>query len=378
MKWPALLAVWLGVLGCRGDEKAREPAEPIPDLQLGQEWVPDGERAAIVETKAMLEALVTQRFDQSGTAHRDAHVKAHGCVKADVTIYDDIPEPLKVGVFAQSMRYPSWIRFSNSADHAQGDRKPDGRGMAIKLMNVPGAKALPGHETGTSTDFILINYPVFVVRDATDYVEFTHDSTIGHPLRFFFTDGRYRLPELKSAEHLALQKVVSPLSPSYYSMTPYLLGEGQAVKYGARPCTPECRRRRKFGKDYLRDQLVDDLGADSACFELMVQVQTDPVRMPVEDPTVMWPTSLSPYVPVARVDIFEQEFDSDDQRQMCEYLAFNPWHAPVEQRPLGGINRVRKAVYVSISKLRHRLDGIRPVEPTSHDVAEYLQAVREP
>ncbi len=369
-----IFAALASLTACKTDSGAREPADPHPDLALGQEHVPDGEAQAIVETKAMLEAFVKDRFDQTGTARRDAHVKAHGCVKAEVTIYDGLSDKLAVGVFAEPKTYDAWIRFSNSADAPARDRKPDGRGMAIKLMNVPGEKALPGQEHETSQDFVLINYPVFVVRDATDYVEFTHDSTIGHPLRFFLTDGRYRLPQLKSAEHLALQKVVSPLSPSYYSMTPYLLGEGQAVKYGARPCTPECRRRRKIGKDYLRTQLVDDLGADSACFELMVQLQTDPVRMPVEDPTVAWPEALSPYVPVGRIDIVEQTFDTPEQRQMCEYLAFNPWHTRVEHRPLGGINRVRKAVYATIAALRHDLSGVRVVEPVSHDVQAYLKA----
>ena len=33
----------------------------------------------------------------------------------------------------------------------------------------------------------------------------------------------------------------------------------------------------------------------------MVQVQTDPHQMPIEDATVKWPERLSPYVPVARL-----------------------------------------------------------------------------
>ncbi|MBL4683870.1 MAG: catalase family protein, partial [Nannocystaceae bacterium] len=365
----------LGV-GCRGEPASREPAEPIPDLAPAQEWVPAGEAAAIAETKAMLEKFVKKRFDATGTAHRDAHVKSHGCVQAHVTVYDGLADNLAVGLFAAPKTYAAWIRFSNSADAPARDRKPDGRGMAIKLMNVPGEKALPGQAHETSQDIILINYPVFVVRDAADYVEFTRDSTTGHPLRFFFGAGMSRIPELKSAEHLALQKVVSPISPAYYSMTPYLLGEGQAAKYGARPCTTEQRKRRRFGKDYLRKQLVDDLGSGGACFELMLQVQTDVDRMPIEDPTVGWPESLSPYVPVARIDIPAQTFDSEPQRELCEYLTFNPWHTKLEHRPLGGINRVRKAVYGAIASLRHGLDGVAVLEPTDHDVQGYLKAVR--
>ncbi|MEK1942330.1 MAG: hypothetical protein AAAB16_18325, partial [Pseudomonas sp.] len=33
--------------------------------------------------------------------------------------------------------------------------------------------------------------------------------------------------------------------------------------------------------------------------------------------------------------------------------SFNPWHALPEHRPLGGINRLRKAVYEAVSAYRH-------------------------
>ena len=371
------LALVAALVGCKGGSSSHEPYNPPTDLAPGEEWIPAGEDQAIAESLVMLEDFVKANFDASGFAHRDAHVKAHGCVKAKVTINEGLSEELAVGLFAEAKSYDAWIRFSSSADHWQRDRRPDGRGMAIKLMNVAGDKALPQHQDETSHDIVLINYPVFVVKDARDYVEFTHDSTIGHPLRFFFHEGRSYLPELTSAGKLALQRVVSPLSPTYYSMTPYLFGEGMAVKYGARPCEKDSRRRRKLGKDYLRKQLVKDLGEHGGCFELMVQRQIDPERMPIEDPTVEWPPALSPYLPVARIEIPEQDFNTPQQNELCEYLSFNPWHAKVEHRPLGGINRVRKVVYIAISNLRHHLDGVKSLEPTDHDVEAYLGKLRD-
>src|SRR5690606_27429785 len=124
-----------------------------------------------------------------GPARRDAHVKAHGCVTAEVEVHPNLPENLARGVFAAPTEYRAWIRFSNSADAPQRDKKADGRGMAIKLMGVPGDKILPGAEHETTQDFVLIDYPEFVVRDAEDYVEFTHDTNAGHPLRFFMRRG---------------------------------------------------------------------------------------------------------------------------------------------------------------------------------------------
>ncbi|MEM6293966.1 MAG: catalase family protein [Myxococcota bacterium] len=371
------LSLALVATACKDPDKPKPP-DPWPDnMKPGEEWVPPGEAEDIAKSEALLLDFVQKRFDKSGMAHRDAHMKAHGCVTAQVTIPDDLPPELAVGMFAEPATYQSWVRFSNSADHFQRDRKADGRGMAIKLMNVPGKKALPGHEDETSADIVLINYPAFVVKNAADYVEFTKDSTIGHPLRFFFHEGKSYRPELSNAEKLALQRVVSPVQPSYYSMTPYLFGEGMAVKYGAKPCEADTRKRRKFGKNYLREQMVEDIGAEGACFELQVQRQTDPNRMPIEDPTVKWPTDVSPYRTVARIEIPKQAFDTTAQDEMCEYMSFNPWHTRTEHRPLGGINRVRKSVYVAISNLRHGLDGVKSVEPTNHDVAAYLAAIRE-
>jgi len=39
-------------------------------------------------------------------------------------------------------------------------------------------------------------------------------------------------------------------------------------------------------------------------------------------------------------------------------MTFNPWRAPVENRPLGGVNRIRLEVYLNQSKLRHDHNGI--------------------
>jgi hypothetical protein len=37
-------------------------------------------------------------------------------------------------------------------------------------------------------------------------------------------------------------------------------------------------------------------------------------------------------------------------------MSFNPWHAVPAHKPLGGINRLRQAVYQAISKLRHEMN----------------------
>jgi hypothetical protein len=89
--------------------------------------------------------------------------------------------------------------------------------------------------------------------------------------------------------------------------------------------------------------------------------------MPIEDPTKLWDETLSRPVTVARLKIpTGQPFDEADRRAYGEHLSFTPWHALPEHAPLGGINRVRRAVYESLSEFRHALNHVRRREPDSN------------
>jgi hypothetical protein len=110
------------------------------------------------------------------------------------------------------------------------------------------------------------------------------------------------------------------------------------------------------------------LEARDACFRFTVQPQAD-ATMPVEDPTVLWDEARSPPIEVATIRIPRQRFDGAAQQAFCENLSFTPWHSLPEHRPIGGINRVRKAVYLAVSTLRHRLNQAPRVEPTAVEAA---------
>jgi hypothetical protein len=101
-----------------------------------------------------------------------------------------------------------------------------------------------------------------------------------------------------------------------------------------------------------------------ACFDFLVQLRKLPTEMPIEDPTIEWSEKDSPFIPVARITIPVQAFTSPEQLAFCENLSFTPWHAILEHRPLGGINRVRKTVYDTSSRVRHELNGDKRREPT--------------
>src|SRR5207344_1398461 len=78
----------------------------------------------------------------------------------------------------------------------------------------------------------------------------------------------------------------SPLESEYFSCVPYLLGEGQAMKYSfhsrrtARTRVPRLPRRPP--DNYLRDAMVKTLAEEDVEFDLRLQLQTDPFLMPIE------------------------------------------------------------------------------------------------
>ena len=62
------------------------------------------------------------------------------------------------------------IRFSNA--RVEDDQHPDGLGMAIKLMDVPGPKLLEAEGQEQTHDFILLDSPVFFIKNAIEYASF--------------------------------------------------------------------------------------------------------------------------------------------------------------------------------------------------------------
>ena len=87
--------------------------------------------------------------------------------------------------------------------------------------------------------------------------------------------------------------------------------------------------------------------------------------MPTEDPTKLWDeTAESPFVTVGRLRIpTRQPFDTTERDRLAENLSVHPLARASRARPLGGINRVRRAVYESLSDFRHALNRVPREEP---------------
>ncbi len=342
------------------------PRVKIPaNAQLGAEYPFPNEEARIQETLALARATMARDYPSGTPAKRDAHIKAHGCVHGTVTVGANVPAQLKQGFFQAPASYPAWIRFSNGLPKPPEDNEKNLRGMAIKAIGVPGAKLM--NDEHTTQDFLLVNYPAFAVAAPDDYVDFIRAVDADSPLGYYFgwNPFAWKIRDFRLLLDALGQDAPSLLAIRYWSMTPYRFGPTQAAKVSARPCAAvNAKMPDDPSPSYLREDLEARLAAAPACFELMVQLQTDPVAMPVEDPTVIWDETASPFVPVARIEIPAQKFSTPAQDAFCENLSFSPWHSLPEHQPLGAINRVRKSLYDEVSRIRHGQNIVPRTEPT--------------
>ncbi|WP_437529643.1 catalase family protein [Sorangium sp. So ce726] len=337
-------------------------------LDLHEEYPPPGEEDSIRQLTEIIKRGYERAYPAGASpALRGVHPKSHGCVRAHFVVDDGLPGALRHGVFREPRVYPAWVRFSSTSPRVQSDMKRDSRCMAIKLLDVQGEKVLDEEKSATTQDFLMANTDVFFARNVADYAELMSATSTGKPLSFFFSwcPPRLRLRELMNYLAVMRRPVKSPLLTRYWSQTPFRLGE-RAMKFSVvpRPCgAPPVEV--EPGDDALKQAVARQLERGDWMFDFLVQLQTHPTRTPIEDPTIRWSEALSPFYKVATMVIPAQRLDPPGRAEFEENLSFSPWHALPAHRPLGGLNRARRAVYETISKLRHERNGARREEPTA-------------
>ncbi len=335
---------------------------PNPPLFEGETWGPTEDAIA---TRIMQGAIATANKNQSdGLIRRDAHPKQHGCVsavwKTGSLVKDVGPQ---AGLFSQAgSEYKAWIRFSNGSPtgaHAK-DGDADVRGMAIKLMGVPNTPQ-------GSQDFVLMTSAEFFSKNAADYMDFNNALGGGK-----LTTAKYMITHPTNAFILlgATVKPRSPLEVTYFSPVPSRIGES-SMRYKVEPCGGLPAFAKSSDPDFLRQALTDTLAKKEACFDFFVQINENPARNNIEDPTLKWDVYESPYIYAGHITIPRQtNINTPAQRAFCENVSFNPWNSQEELRPLGQINRIRKIVYDGMSEYRHQANHVKPAEPINTEPCE--------
>lgn len=340
-------------------------AEPLPGN-------PPGTSATTYPTSTSANAVQPYR--------RDVHAKTYGCLKATFRVLENLDPKYRRGVFANPGEYEAWVRYSSGSTLVQKDSIDDARGMAIKLMGIPGRKLMEddGVPHAETQDFALMNATQFFILNLPEYLAFTQylgeGSNYGYFLggftpdlpeknwRKLFSFGDYHPREMMLALKTLKPPPDSLLNIQYYSVSAYKLGSENVVKYSAKPCNeaPAADVDRSQ-PNFLRDEMTAHLKDHDACFNFMVQMQVPGKNMPVEDTTVEWSDSESPFVPVAQIEIKKQSFV--ENQEACENLSFNPWHSLPEHKPVGVMNRVRKPLYLEVARYRRSMNGAPLCEP---------------
>ncbi|MFQ3555351.1 hypothetical protein QZN11_00845 [Streptomyces gramineus] len=296
-----------------------------------------------------------QRKSGSQVARRTFHAKiVVGVDNAELAFRDDLPADLQAGEFTAGARLPAVVRLSNASGAIRPDGSPDLRGAALGLT-------LP---SGREHDLLMTSYPVSHARDAHQFVEIAR---IGAgPKLLVLPRMLVKFGPSETARVLHNLRQANRPSPglaleSYWSRGAVLWGDAGPVRFRLGPLNPLSRPEGAAPRTPSPSDSPDALQADFAArlsdapvrFALHVQKFVSERLTPIEDGSVEWKESDSPWLPVAVLTIPSQDIltaQGRTARDHVDALAFNPWNAPSEFRPLGNLNRARRTVYAASAR----------------------------
>jgi Catalase len=353
------------------------------------EQIAPGEQQAIQAITQSIDRTKVNSVRKLHYAIRQQHAKGQGFLKGELTVYRDLPDHLRQGLFAAARTYPIIVRLSTALGDIRSDRVRVPRGMAIKVLGVDGARALPEEDRSANQDFLLVNRKAYVSNAAAYWnLQRTIECSLKAPdlalrgagwvargVKSLF--GRFGFP--------------SPLPPAFRGLAETrnnLLGETfhsmAAIRFGLNiakvRAVPTAQTLRKLagrpidpGDNGLCDFVVEFFRSNAAEYELCAQLCTDLRRMPVEDSSVEWPEDVSAPQPIARISLPCQQADSPQRRAYADdVLSFNPWRCLADHQPLGSIMRLRKQAYRTSSDFRNgkgKEKGKPMIEP--RDISEF-------
>lgn len=334
---------------------------PKERLGIAEERILPGEAEAtrtIIETQS---AFMKKTYVNS-TAERVGNTKTYGIVRGTFEVLSGLPERVRRGVFAEPRTYPVWVRFGGPGPLSPPDMRDNGlMSIGIKLMGVEGPKLLEDEQD--TQDFTGLSSPTFTTPDVIENVKLQRWLLRGMP-GFYFLDPRDSHFLDAIMQGLYSRANSSPLESVYWSTVPYLLGEGQAMRFSVHPrSSAKTPLPKRPAANYLRDAMTRTLAEREVEFDFKVQLQTDAHKMPIENASVIWSERRSPPITVARMRLPAQSFDSPEQLAFARSLSFQPWHSVPEHRPLGSQNRARRAIYYELSMLRQAMNQDPRIEP---------------
>ena len=106
---------------------------------------------------------------------------------------------------------------------------------------------------------------------------------------------------------------------------------------------------------HLGDELAARLKSRAVSYDFQIRFYRDAKSTPIEDASVEWD---SPWITVGKLTLPVQDPTSPRGTKvssLVEQLAFDPWHAREDLRPLGNIMRARNVAYRASTQARNSL-----------------------
>lgn len=324
--------------------------DQAPQIDCDQD--PDG------GLKAMFVDLLQQGRIDAGQAPalRPVFLKPHGVARGRLTMRDSADPSLRCGVFA-GKSWPVWLRFSSDAAPQAPDYQTT-LGIGMKLMGVKGETLFgaPGDET---LDLIFQNHDVFFVDTARDMCAFIRAILVEQDLQSYL-DAHPRTAAILDA---MAKSEPSVLAARYWTLLPLGFGGGHAKL----SLTPELSlpplTQAPADPNFLAADLKARLASGPARFTLSAQRRRDPETMPLDAAATPWSEAVSPFEPLADLEIAAQDVAADGLPELGENLSFNIWRVTAEHAPAGSIAEARRSVYAAAASLRRRANGVPETEP---------------
>jgi hypothetical protein len=363
------------------DFPTRQLQQPLP-YDPSYEVPEEGEAHTIAGLNDAMHGIAATVDKDTGHAPRGVHAKSHGLLRGELRVLDNLPPDYAQGLFGHpGGAWPVVMRLSTTPGDLLDDKVSTPRGMALKIIGVPGARLEDGAGDVTQ-DFVMVNGPTFQSPTARQFLGSVK-------LLAATTDKAPGLKKALSAALRGVEKVVEAaggesatlkslgghpethiLGDTFFTVAPILYGRYMA-KLSLAPVSPELLALKDQPVDLdnkpngLRGAVVDFVSKHGAEWELRVQLCTDLASMPIEDASVEW---TSPWIAVARLTTQPQAGWTHGLSVLVDDgMQFNPWHCIAAYRPIGSIMRVRRAVYAASARFRAERNGVAVAEPHNLD-----------
>jgi hypothetical protein len=329
----ALAASTVGLLACTrtgDDEEVSEGDDAISDKKAEGAYPFERSVTCIHHRRERTRAKGAQLT-------RAWHLKIHGCLKGQLTVDEDLPTEKRIGVFSIAKPQDVWMRVTNINQPA--DDVVDLRGLAIKVLGVPGQKKMPD-ERFDGQDFLMNDTKVHFV-DTPEEVIRASEITDGSPKRF---GDAFLLIKMATRGKKQLTLPNTLLAHEYHSRAPFRFGQEHIIRYFVRTCSSTPDAAQIPSDTPPKDRLTVDFrnrAKSGVCLEFMAQFRSAAnSKKWLDDLVTPWEDT-----PVKLATIQFPPQDTAANATTCETLTYDPLHTIPAHEGVGIMNTGREWIY---------------------------------